>query len=132
MYFILFKLLILLILHSVPQTNGLPTMKNQVSKFPITLYRGISEVEVPKEYFLKKRKVCKVVFKNLPKLSLSNMVYSKKFRRLKVKCRWVKIHPKIAKPKSLPSAKTTESTTTENISVPTSSSQNMYYHMLRI
>ena len=132
MYFILFKLLLLLILHSVPQTNGLPTMKNQVSKFPITLYRGISEVEVPKEYFLKKRKVCKVVFKNLPKLSLSNMVYSKKFRRLKVKCRWVKIHPKIAKPKSLPSAKTTESTTTENISVPTSSSQNMYYHMLRI
>ena len=131
MYFILFKLLLLLILHSVPQTNGLP-MKNQVSRFPVSIYRGISEVEVPKEYFLKKRKVCKVVFKNLPKLSLSNMVYSKKFRRLKVKCRWVKIHPKIAKPKSLPSAKTTESTTTENISVPTSSSQNMYYHMLRI
>ena len=131
MYFILFKLLILLILHSVPQTNGLP-MKNQVSRFPVSIYRGISEVEVPKEYFLKKRKVCKVVFKTLPKLSLSNMVYSKKFRRLKVKCRWVKIHPKIAKPKSLPSAKTTESTTTENISVPTSSSQNMYYHMLRI
>ena len=132
MYFILFKLLLLLILHSVPQTNGLPTMKNQVSKFPITLYRGISEVEVPKEYFLKKRKVCKVVFKTLPKLSLSNMVYSRMYRRTKVKCRWVKIHPKIAKPKSLPTAKTTESTTTENISVPTSSSQNMYYHMLRI
>ena len=132
MYLILFKLLLLLILHSVPQTNGLPTMKNQVSKFPITLYRGISEVEVPKEYFLKKRKVCKVVFKSLPKLSLSNMVYSRRFRRSKVKCRWVKIHPKMAKPKSLPTAKTTESTTTEQIPVSTSSSQNMYYHMLRI
>ena len=132
MYFILVKLLLLLILHSVPQTNGLPTMKNQVSKFPITLYRGISEVEVPKEYFLKKRKVCKVVFKTLPKLSLSNMVYSKRFRRSKVKCRWVKIYPKMAKPKSLPTAKTTESTTTEQIPISTSSSQNMYYHMLRI
>ena len=131
MYFILFKLLILLILHSVPQTNGLP-MKNQVSRFPVSIYRGISDVEVPKEYLLKKRKVCKVVFKNLPKLSLSNMVYSRMFRKPRVKCRWVKIHPKIAKPKSLPTAKTTESTTTENISVPTSSSQNMYYHMLRI
>ena len=132
MYFIFVKLLLLLILYSIPQTNGLPTMKNQVSKFPISLYRGISEVEVPKEYFLKKRKVCKVVFKTLPKLSLSNMVYSRRFRRSKVKCRWVKIHPKIAKPISLPTAKTTESTTTEQIPVSTSSSQNMYYHMLRI
>ena len=131
MYFILFKLLILLILHSVPQTNGLP-MKNQVSRFPVSIYRGISEVEVPKEYFLKKRKVCKVVFKTLPKLSLSNMVYSRMYRRTKVKCRWVKIHPKIAKPKSMPIAKTPEPLTTEQIPLPTSSSQNVYYHIFRI
>ena len=135
MYLILIKLLLLPILHSIPQTNGLP-MKNQVSRFPLTLFRGISDVEVPKDYFLKKKKVCRVVLKNLPKLSLSNLVYSKRFRKTKVKCHWVKIRPKIAKPRSMPFAKTTESTTTEHTTtttpLPTISDQNLYYHIFRI
>ena len=89
MYYILFGLLSLTFFRSIPQTNGAPALKNQISRFPIRFFRGISDVDVPQKYLLNK-KVCKVVFKSLPKLSLSNMEYSRSFRKTKVKCHWIK------------------------------------------
>ena len=109
-YYITIGLLFLPILCS----SGLP-ISGQVSKTPIIgSFQEASSVEVPQKYpftVLKKR-VCKVVLKSFPKLSLSNLVYSRRFRKSKVRCHWIRMNSKISRSKSIQPAKTTESTMT--------------------
>ena len=124
-YYITIELLLLTILYS----SGLP-IKSQVSKTPIVdAFQEASTIEVPQKYpftVLKKR-VCKVVFKSFPKLSLSNLVYSRRFRKSKVRCHWIKMDSKISRSKSNPPSKTTESTmTTADPPMTTSPYQDMF------
>ena len=126
-YYIAIEFLLLTILYS----SGLP-IKSQVSKTPIVdAFQEASTIEVPQKYpfpALKKKRVCRVVFKSFPKLSLSNLVYSRRFRKSKVRCHRIRIDSMISRSKSIPPAsKTTESTmTTADPPMTTSPYQDMF------
>ena len=125
-YYIAIELLLLTILYS----SGLP-IRSQTSKTPIIdSFQDVSSVEVPQKHpfpALKKKRVCKVVLKSFPKLSLSNLVYSRRFRKSKVRCHWIRMDSRISRSKSIPPAKTTESTlTTTNPPMTTSPYQDMF------
>ena len=126
-YYIAIELLLLTILYS----SGLP-IRSQTSKTPIIdSFQDVSSVEVPQKHpfpALKKKRVCKVVLKSFPKLSLSNLVYSRRFRKSKVRCHRIRIDSMISRSKSIPPAsKTTESTmTTADPPMTTSPYQDMF------
>ena len=124
-YILAQSLILLTFLFLTPQSNGL-TLKNQVSKWPITIFRGVTNVDVPEEYVLKK-KVCRVVFKSLPKLTLSNLLYSRRFQKPKVRCHWIKMGTKTAISKTIEVPTTVIPTATS-----TYPSINIRHHVFRI